>query len=584
MSALPIQVVMVLDVDDAVAEEEIIKLLPPSRYSIELLRLSECGAPKTSRLGAERAPVDWDGLAQAVVQLVEKGRGVVARAGRPVDFYVVGKAPLPIFVHLGLTLSAWAGSQSLINRRKDGVWDVLPLTTTVASTRERPFFDRLVGLEGDPRQASGRVAVFISLGQTTTPEAIRGFVTEQGDDVAGVVEITPSSSAVLDAASTSAVADELTRHVADVRRLYPYSKGIALFVAGPASLAFMAGRAVNPNVIPDTLVADFTAGRYQLALALPWAGATPRPIGTDAADELERATVLKHLLSGFNELRRTVTADHLPPFMTPAQKDKFLGVVRTLEVNDEPEGEAFELRLLRNRASVGRGLLEALRPELKSGRLPQIGQLIFLHEIYHEPQNVRSSNYRDIGRAGVALEEIDFWADAVALGTAASWDVLRGGEKARAQTAAITSSHILAAIKGMEAFDRSEQGPKLTRLYERRMRRYLIWHLQRVRAETLSAPEDIWTLFSDRLVFEVAPLVGHLDNRFDKVVRSAAPNTEAFVVLGRALIRQPRHASFDPGALVEAVRTFDDAALHAAMDFLVNDHATILAGWKKAAS
>lgn len=576
---LPVQVLLILDVDDAVAEEEVVRQLPGHRYGIELIRLSACGAPRTTRIGAERAPVDWQGLAQAVVLLVERARAVAARVGRRVDYFVVGKAPLPIFVHLGLTLSAWAGSQTLLNRRKDGAWDVLALGQA-AQTKEKPFFDRVVGLDGNPRQASGRVAVLVSLGQTATPEAMRAFVTGQGDDVAGLVEITPAVAPVLDAANAPLVAEELSRHMADVRRLYPYSSGVALFVAGPATLAFMAGRAVNPNVIPDTLVADYTAGRYQLALPLPWLGGSPRPISMEPADELERGQVLKAMLRGFEEVRATLAPDHLPAFMIPRDREKFLGIVRALQVSDEPQGDAFELKLLKNRASLGRALLDALRVELKTGRLPKISQLLFLHEIYHEAQNLRSSNYHDVGRAGVALEDVDYWADAVALGSISSWEVLRGGDKGRALVPAITSSYVDAAIKGMEAFDRSEQGPKVNRLYERRLRRYLIWHLQQVRAETLVRPEDIWALFSERLVVELAPLVGHLDQRFDKVVRHPLPNTDVFVVLGRQLIRQPRHASFDPGSLVEAVRTFDGAALHAAMDFLIHDHASTLVRWK----
>jgi hypothetical protein len=40
----------------------------------------------------------------------------------------------------------------------------------------------------------------------------------------------------------------------------------------------------------------------------------------------------------------------------------------------------------------------------------------------------------------------------------------------------------------MQAFDRAEHGSRIGRLAERRLRRYLIWHLQLARARTIRPP------------------------------------------------------------------------------------------------
>lgn len=87
----------------------------------------------------------------------------------------------------------------------------------------------------------------------------------------------------------------------------------------------------------------------------------------------------------------------------------------------------------------------------------------------------------------------------------------------------IVTEHIDAALSGIEAFDRAEQGDHLGRLYERRLRRYLIWHLQRARALSLQNVEQAWQMLEKRLIVELAPLDGYLDERFDKLVQSPSP-------------------------------------------------------------
>jgi hypothetical protein len=131
----------------------------------------------------------------------------------------------------------------------------------------------------------------------------------------------------------------------------------------------------------------------------------------------------------------------------------------------------------------------------------------------------------------------------------------------------------------MQAFDRSEQGNQIFNLAERRLRRYLIWHLELCRARTITERDHIDVLLGDRLIVEIAPLRGYLDSRYDKVVSGGIESSELFVVVHGRLLRHPARPGFDPAGLVNAVRTFDWTLPRAAMDYVLGEHPSELAPW-----
>jgi len=61
-------------------------------------------------------------------------------------------------------------------------------------------------------------------------------------------------------------------------------------------------------------------------------------------------------------------------------------------------------------------------------------------------------------------------------------------------------------LSGIEAFDRFEQGKRIEWLPERRLRRYLVWHLHRARAEAIVSEDQLWPLSGQRLVVELSML------------------------------------------------------------------------------
>ena len=572
-------VVLFLDLasDNPVSMDEVQKHLPDGRPTKEF---------RATKFGAKQGPggaVDFPACADAIQRMV-----ATAREGRGPDapnahFYVVGRAALPVFAHLGMELSAWA-DVTLLNRRKEGFWDVLSLQDPAPKEGEL-FFKTVLGLEATrPSLSDGRVAVFVSTNYPPNEEAIFNFLKERGETPAGIIEVRTEAgrNTLLDTTNTARVMNELVQVFNRIRDVYPRTKKLALFIAGPATLAFMATRAINRNIFGDVWVPNYEGGVYHPAAELPWKGRVRSEVSATPEGNHDRIRILGKLCSCVRELQQKLRREHLPPvpIVTEDEVRRVLQRIKEINVAEEPQGEVFDLRVSERKLSFGTGLLEAFR-SMQEKDWKRAGQLIFLHEVFHFDQNLQSPLHEGVGRAGFALEEVDYWADAMAVGTLAKWEISRGGEEAEEQLREIVPAHVDAVLSGIEAFDRFEHGARIDKLGERRLRRYLIWHLQRARAATLRSVDDLWQLFGCRLLVEMAPLKGHLDDRFDKIVATALPQTEIFVALPSRMMRIPAqpHRGIDPSAMVEAVRTYDRRVLGKVMEAVRESHRQILTPW-----
>src|SRR6266540_1978700 len=328
----PIQVLLI-DLDDAMAIEDIAGRLPAGRAQLPPLTLTTFGAQRITRPGNERGQVHWDGIAQAVVRLVTAARAMRPEGEQP-EFWIAGRAPLPVFAHLGSELSAWATPPVLLNRRKDGVWDIV--TTGATANDPAVFFDVRTDLASSPAESTGRVAVFVStLGTPPQRDALRSFVVARGDDLAGIVELRTGGPEYLTGENAGRAAEELAQVVSQLPGAYPHAEGIALFVAGPAHLAFLAGRAINANMLRDVLIPNFRTGEYEDALRLPWRGATPRALSLEPEDEKDRNAVLALLRDGIRGAMDAVEERDVPTFVARAEASAFLKHLRGIDLSDE---------------------------------------------------------------------------------------------------------------------------------------------------------------------------------------------------------------------------------------------------------
>jgi hypothetical protein len=573
------EVMLLLDLasDNPITPREVeaeLKLAPSATRRI--LCATAYGALPT----ASGAGQDYMTAAAAITRMVRSAREGLP-TGEPARFYVAGRAPLPLFAHLGLELSALA-DVTFVNQRKGGVWDVLPMQES-APAGGAPFFEVRRGLSGGPFMASGCVAVFVSTLYPATENELIDYLNTEGASLAGLVEVRAAGEGgkVLDAGSAAQAMLELSSIFQQVRAAYPRCESVALFVAGPTQLAFMAGKAINRHIVKQVWVPDYDQGVYRRALRLPFHEPARREVSGAPQEVRERERILSALRDHIDKLRGTLRPKHLPPFGGDA--NRLLARLAAIDISREPQGEAFDVQASERRMAFGQGFLEALR-HLSEHQQCRVGLCLLLHELFHVDQNLSTALYPGVGRAGVALEEVDYWADAFSVETLSAWEIDRGGAEAKEKVSSIVQSYVDAVLLGMEAFDRFEQGPRLDRLPERRLRRYLIWHLQRVRALTLRRREDLRTLFSERLVAELAPLRGHLDERFDKNVDGHVDGhvgqTELFVVLGGHLLRtSPRPGVFEPRAIVAAVRGFERETLESAMTFVRDQHRQVLTPW-----
>lgn len=570
----PIQIVLLLDLasDNPITLDDIRPHLPDKREDRLVLTLTELGVPRTPR----GTPGDWAACAEAVTRMVARAR-LRVDGPRPY-FYVAGRAALPVFALLGVELSKWADI-TVINQRPDKQWDVFPLREADGPK----FFHRVRGLEtAQPSEADGRVAIHVSTGREAPREKIRAFIREQGGSVAGIVEVRAGGerTAVLDASTAPAAAAELAEIFARIPDAYPRRSGLALFLDGPVTLALIVGRAINPNVLQDIWVPNFDGNAYRPTFTLPWKGVVVPSIGTSADDELTRVRLLRGITDEIDRLKSRLAVDHLPPLLHPDEKQRFVERLKTIEVGRDPEGEAFELSVAERRLTFGRGLLEALRHAQEDLRV-RIGLTVFLHELFHFDQHLHSTTYRGIGRAGFVLEEVDYWADTFAAYTLAKLEISRLGDEGRENARDIVTRYVDVVLAGIEVFDRFEQGARIERLYERRLRRYLTWHLQRTRAEALVCEDQLWVLFGQRLAVELSLLRCQLDDRSDKLVLGVRPETELMVALGGRLLRMPTSPIFDPAALLEGVRDFQARTLIRWMAVVRDHHRAVLTPWVK---
>jgi hypothetical protein len=190
----------------------------------------------------------------------------VACAQSPTHLYVVGNAPLSVFVHLGFALSGWARPLTLLNaRRATGQWDVLHLDGPKPGPA---FFSRVSGLAA-PQEAEGRLDLYISCFGDAAPAAVTQR--RAGGPRAWLVTLSTQADQLLDADNVGRVAAELAHHLMRVTTCWPQSQGRGLFLRGPAPLAFLVGRAMNPRLHGPLTLFEYGAATYTPVLTLPLA-------------------------------------------------------------------------------------------------------------------------------------------------------------------------------------------------------------------------------------------------------------------------------------------------------------------------
>lgn len=574
--ARKVQILVCVDLQGQFAVDELEQIIPHERNERKVYALTAFGAPPVQQ-GPNPEPIDWERIGRAVEAAVGEARG--ASTDAVVELFVGGQGPLPVFLHLGYAFSKFTGTQTVISRQYGGAWQAFPISTkseTVASTH----LSERTGFRGDAALGTGIVAVYVDTGGRPPPvDTLRAHFVRRGETLAEVVSMRSPDAFSVTPDNSASLAQEIAKELPRIPAMYPHSGGSRFFVAGPAPLAFMVGRALNPTVERGVALTNFASKEYEFVYPLPFDDRKRREIPQDPDDIKARSRVREVVVAAVEDLQRGAHEDDLPAELAGEARGKFIHRLRELRPEIRPSDQ-FELSIAKATYALGDGLLEALRnaDEDKQG---DFARLFLLHELYHDAQGIRSTNYFDIGRAGVVLEHVDFAADVFAVRVAANMDLRQAGDSADDRAKAIAKRWMEAVVFGIECFDLHEHGARIQRLAERRLRRYLTWHLQLARAETVGKADDLRALLRTVLTAELAPLASRLDARYDKEVLDALPATEFFAAVDAKLVRAGQSGGFDPGSLVEAVRSFSRPAISKAAHFLIEEFRAILVPWRE---
>jgi len=535
--------------------------------------------------GGQRAvpgtPFDWSELGSAVERLADRAHELIASAG-DVEVFVGGQAPLPLFVHLGFRLSKFVGKQVFLARGPaGGAIEAFDLSLPPDGSA---IFARPNEPEGStPAFGNGLLAVYVDSGGRLPPvDAISDLLQSTGQGSLHLVQARTLQPATITPQAAPQVALELTQLLSQLPSRFPKRAGLALFVAGPTLLAFTIGRAMNASLIGRVLLTNFEEQAYRLTYSLPFERPPVDKIDPSAEGELRRTRTRAKVVQAIEQLSKEIADEDIPPdsLLSPQRAPALVTQLRTLSIAPD-ESDEFSLSMAQGKLCLGRGLLEAIS-NLDDEKLADLSKLFVLHELVHDAQGLRTANFAGVGRASVALEQVDYLADAFAIRTLLRVETRRGGPRAQEAHALRDCGVRLveATLSGIEAFDSLEHGGRIERLTERRMRRYLIWHLQRARAATVSSLDHLDLMLSVPLTAELAPLMGRIDmRRHEKVVTQHVPTTALFVAVGGQLIRATSR-EVDPSAILNALRSYGRTPLEQAMNYVVEENRSQLAPWR----
>lgn len=589
----PDQMVCLLPVDGSLAQDELLPLLPPEHRRREWFSLANFFPPDIRRQSDPSAPVDWMGLGQALVAMLSAAQAKLDPE-RATEYHIASRAPLSAAALMGYLLQGFTAKHVFHNRTRSEEWQTFrlaprassggsaePVQTEFFTTRPQAATNTMP-LDGQHiSEASGWVALCVSLLGPVARTAVRSALI---GELADIVELSVAAPALLTPENFPLAVDEIRSAVSMIKARYQQAKGVALFYAGPAPLAFFIGRELNPKAVPHgaTRLFDYrsTTKSYELAYELPLAPFGAPHISQSDGDLIARRRVFDTIWSELDEFKRTFEPDDLPSQTSP--RDLLVAHIQNLRLPREPSSGETRLTLLNDKLELGEGLLEALRT-LTETQQRQIGLLFLLHEVLHFEQNLVHGNYRRVGQAAVALGQLDFIADVFSFESAVRWSVRRGGQKAAEHIAEITEEFLTSYICGVEAFDRLEQGDILRRLSERRLRRYLTWYVQRERSKSIRNSDDLQALCRTQLVVELAPLKGCLDNQYEKMVDGVLPTTRLVISCDHDLLLIEQSPNFNAASLLDAVRHFRHEDVQPLMRHIVEpkDRRAVLCPWRR---
>ncbi len=579
------QILVLVDTRDGVPEETLRDNLPHERYDRHVFRLSEFGAPT---LPATDVPhdFDWPAIGKAIEDLSEKVHELQRKAqDKRTVVYIGGKGPLAAFIHLGYKFGQSIHRVEVLNQaRGTGPWERYPIEATTTEIKPHAMFDPPLGVPSDLSPSTGRVGIYVdTAGRPDDVTPFKTFLKEHEKDVGGIVRLLAGEKLDVTTLNIDAITRQLKDFMSQVPAYWPDRRGIAMFAACPIQVAVAIGRAISATVQGgDVWLTEWRRPKYEFVYSLPFESPM-EPVVPKTAEAINgRRKVLDEVEAAFKDLRTYLDVRHVPVgLLRENEREAFVAKVKRMQfevrgIEDQP----FRIRVAEDRGCLGSGMLQAML-EMTPKQQQDFAKLVILHEIVHDWQDLAWSNHSFIGRAGFVLEEIDYFADTFAVHTLVNMELEVDG-RARNDVSGTVLRWIDMVHRGIEAFDRMEQGPRMKHLTERRLRRYLLWHLQHARAKLVKTVADAEELLRSALTVELAPLAGYVDaQRHEKIVKRTVDETELCIAIEGRLVRRREMPGYSISALVDHVREYKHEQACEIMSALVNGNRPLLARWSK---
>lgn len=583
MAENDVQVLIVVDIRDGVPEQTLRQSLEKERYERYVIPLSKHGAPQYPPTDVPH-DFDWPAIGRAIEDVAAEVHEIQRKhPDKQTVVYIGGKGPLAAFIHLGYKFGQSIHRVEVLNQAfKSGPWECYPIEATSTAIDVPNLFDPPLGVPAELSPSTGRLGIYVdTAGRLDDTKPMTNFIKGHEKDVGGIVRLRKEHGLEVTPLNIDAITRNLTNFMSKVPSFWPDRKGVAMFAACPIQVAVALGRALSATVHGrDVWLTEWKQPNYEFAYSLPFEPPL-EPVVPKTAEAINaRAQVLDEVETAFKDLCDHLETKHIPAYLLhDSERAEFVAKVKAMRFARRGiEEQPFRIRVAQDQGCLGSGMLQAMLG-MTPKQQQDFAKLVILHEIVHDSQELTSTNHTFIGRAGFVLEEVDYYADAFAVQTLVNMELDIDG-RARRDVSGTVLRWIDMVHRGIEAFDRMEQGPRMKHLTERRLRRYLLWYLQHARAKLVKTEADAKEMLSSSITIELAPLAGYVDSqRHEKVVKKAVDDTELCIALNGRLVRVEKMPGYSIPGIVDLVREYKHEAACEVLFAVVDRNRKILARW-----
>ena len=265
----------------------------------EILRLTEQGVAPCP----EGTPIRWRPVLDGIDRLVRQARKHEKQGS--CRYWVTGRAGLPAFFYLGHRLGKMAAITFVHQARNGGPAANLPLDLELPG-QAAPYLARSPSPISHTESAAP-VALAVSSQKLIADSLIQDAFERLPKRLATIIHAHAEARFERDAVPV--VVHELDELIREICAAHPMRETLSVFIAGPSSLAFLVGNAINPRACRNVQVFQYEGDRYTLAYELPhppvparnvalWLGASP--LGTT---QLALAEEIRQIQSALGHIK-----------------------------------------------------------------------------------------------------------------------------------------------------------------------------------------------------------------------------------------------------------------------------------------